>query len=752
MTDDADLTAAPSMSVASALLSILSYVRPYRARALIVLLSLTVDVLLNIFLSLSLKLLIDYALGPGDRRILMALVAALVLSFIAISIAQLGRDYLYSWLGARMLADLRKDMFLHLQRLSVGFFAQTKLGDLLARFSTDLAAVENAILLAIPQALFAILNVALGTVVLILLEWRLAIVILLGMPACLTIPRIFGRKALATGADVRLQQALLIDTIQENLSAQQLVKVLNLQEVNNRTIDNQLNTLARLTSQFTFLSNVTERSPNIVMLGFNVLVIAGGGLMVFGGMLSIGSLVAFNLLFVSVSAYVESLSAAVPSLLSAVSGMRRIREVLDERPAIVEPPDAVVLPRVGVGISFRDVSFGYLSGERNLDDVSFEIAQGEKIALVGSSGSGKSTCIQLILRFYDPNRGEVQINGIDLRRVKLSSLYDQVGVVFQDTFLFNSSIRENIRIAKPDASDAEVEDAARAAELDPSIRAMPRQFDTIVGGQNARVSGGERQRLGIARALISERPIIILDEATSALDPVTAAAINDTLARATVGRTVIAITHRLQEVVGYDRIFVMDRGKLVETGTHDELLRREGAYAALWRRQSALTLSADGVTGGISVDSLAEMPLFRLLDRARLDEIVGQFTTEHVPADRAVIVQGDEGSRFYIIVRGKVAVTVEDAAGARHRMAVLVDGDYFGEMSLMARAPTNATVETLVPSILLSLQRDQFNRLIRGEAKLSAELDRTYRERLEARSRTAASALSGPELPVHLDI
>jgi ATP-binding cassette subfamily B protein len=340
-----------------------------------------------------------------------------------------------------------------------------------------------------------------------------------------------------------------------------------------------------LASRFNFLTSVAERSPNIAMLAFGIVIIAGGGLMAFEGMMTVGSLVSFSLLFVTVSTYVESLTAAVPTLLQAAGGMQRINEIFAERPAIREPPSAQPLPRFSDRLVFDRVGFGYAPHHPTLADISLEIPCGRKVAFVGASGSGKSTVINLLMRFYDPQQGRVRFDGVDLRAARLSTLYRQIGIVFQENFLFNTSIRENIRLGRPGASDAEVERVARAAELDASALG-PSGYDTIAGERGARLSGGQRQRIAIARALIRDPSLLVLDEATSSLDPPAAAAINNLIARIAIDRTVIFVTHRLEDVVAFDRIFVLGGGRLLESGRHEELLARNGAYAALWRGRS----------------------------------------------------------------------------------------------------------------------------------------------------------------------
>ena len=321
----------------AALRQILGYICRYPVPTLVIVLLIAVDVAFTTALSLSLQLMIDFAITPRDKTILWLVIAGLVAGFIVTTIAQVWRDYLYAWLGARVLHDLRIDIFEHLQRLSLGFFARSRLGDLLARFSTDIGAVENAIVFGIATSVYALLHVVVSILVLFMLEWRLALIVLVGLPVCLIGPRIFGPPALRAGYRFRTEQASLASTIEEQISAQTVIKAFDLTEIARAMVRTQSDRVVRLASRFNFLSSVAERSPNIAMLALHIIIICGGGIMVFDGALSVGALVSFNLLFVTVSTYVESLTSSVPSLLQAAGGMQRINEILSERPPSSSP-------------------------------------------------------------------------------------------------------------------------------------------------------------------------------------------------------------------------------------------------------------------------------------------------------------------------------------------------------------------------------------------------------------------------------
>jgi ATP-binding cassette subfamily B protein len=731
-------SSATMMSPGRLLRILLSYVRPYSSRASVLVTTLLLEGAFNILLALSLKLIIDYAIIPKNGRMLALILAGLGGGFLLTAASQVLRDYLYAWFGARIINDLRQEMFRHLQQLSLGFYARMRTGDVAARFSTDLAAVENAVVLGVPGASLCVINIIFSTAVLFALDWRLALGAIVGLPLCVVGPKILAARALKAGYQLRVEEAVLTSTIHENLGAQPIVKAFSLKQSVLGTFNRQAEKLAGMATRFNFLSYTSERSPNISMLLFNVALISGGSYLAFNSSLSIGSLVAFNALFITVSTAVMGLTAVTPSLLQATSGMQRIRELMDEQPTVVEQPGARRLPKIGSNISFENVTFGYTPEQNNLRNVGMNLQAGSRIAFVGHSGCGKSTNLNLIMRFYDPQAGRVTFDGIDLRDAQLDSLYEQVGIVFQESFLFNTSIRENIRLGKPGATDAEVEAAAQAAELHDIVVQLRDGYDTIVGERGGRLSGGQRQRVAIARALIRNPSLLILDEATSALDPGTEAAINETIERVSVGRTVISVTHRLQSVVDYDQIFVFKNGRVIEHGSHQMLLSFAGNYAEMWRRQNGTTMSPDGDFKVTDTSILRDVPLFKDLDKTYLENIAGMFSTEYVPAGRAVITEGDEGSRFYIIVRGKVAVSASNGEADAVSVATLDDGDYFGEISLLANIPTTATVTTLTPGIFITLQREQLNKLVQQYAGLGAQM----REALEHRL-TQTYALTG---------
>jgi ATP-binding cassette subfamily B protein len=424
-----------------------------------------------------------------------------------------------------------------------------------------------------------------------------------------------------------------------------------------------------------------------------------------------------------------TLSSFAPTLLQATTGLERIHELLDAPPRVTERSGAVELQPLQPSIRLENVSFSYTGEQRNLDEVSLEIPKGSRVALVGASGCGKSTCLNLILRFFDPDEGRVCYDNTDLRDASLDSLVARMGVVFQDNVLFNASVRENVRMGRADATDEEVEEACRLAELHSVILAMPQGYDSPVGENGSRLSGGQRQRLAIARALIRRPSILVLDEATSALDPSTESAINATLDRLAGEQTTITVTHRLSPLVNYDRIFVFHHGRLMESGNHRELLARGGIYADLWAKQNAVEFSEDGSHARVDPASLRRIGIFKDLDEAMCDQIAGLFRIEEAAPAAVVFRQFDVGDKFYVIARGRVRVSASTDDGIEHTLAVLQDGDNFGEVALLSDSPRNATVTSEAATVFLTLRRTAFQRLLERYPGILATLQQQLKVR-----------------------
>ncbi len=562
----------------------------------VVIVSLLIEAAFNAALPISFKYIIDYALiGPDmsveigtekDELHLMQIIIPLSIGVILVTIIGITRRYLTQAVIAKVIRDIRMYLFDHLQRLSMSFFSKRQTGDLLSRFSGDLVSVEETLINTDAWVLLPGINVLIGTAVLFYLDWRLALLSLLVWPICLLLPNLFADAATKASYRKKQDEALTLSVLQENLDARDVVRAFGLQAWSRRVFSGRNMRLCASTSRYGFLSALIEHISLVGIVIMQVIVLGVGAFMAWQGQITIGSLTAFQAIFMSMSTNLSYVTQFMPNLIQASSSITRLDEIVGEVPDVDDVPDALPLSGFKNEIRFTNLSFGYTASAYNLEDISFVVRRGQRVAFVGGSGSGKSTILKLIMRFYDPQKGSVTVDGLDIRSVTQSSLRRLMGVVFQDNFLFNLSIRENLRLSRSSVTDAEIEAAAKDAEIHESILEMPCGYDTPVGERGGMLSGGQRQRMAIARALLNNPEILILDEATSALDPMTEEAINETLERVGRTRTVIMVSHRLDAVKGMDRIIVLDHGRIVEEGRHEELLSKNGLYAGLWRKQA----------------------------------------------------------------------------------------------------------------------------------------------------------------------
>ncbi len=688
---------------------------------------------------MSFKYLVDYAIVPRNEHILIAILTGLACSLVVASAAGLGLDYVYAKFTTGVLNDLRWRMFTHLQRLSMNFFARAQAADIISRFSNDLSTFDSAIVSALDGCALPALELALSAFLLFMLDWRLGLIAMLAIPACFAGPRVITPLAAAAGTLRKQSESKASSTVQENISAHSIIKAFSLEKSMLARFGERIAQLASASLRVSFLSSLMERSAHIGTLVVQVLVLGVGGIMAFRGHLSIGSLAAFQALFGNFTGALTTFTHFYPVLVQAGTGMQRISELLSEKPGVVDLQDARPLPRLSHEIQFNGVKFGYSPVQLNLNDVNFTIRAGESVAFVGPSGSGKSTVLTILTRFYEPDTGTVAFDGNNLKLATQDSLRGQLGIVFQESILFNTTIRENVRVGKPDATDAEIEAAARAVEIHDTIMDMVQGYDTPVGERGGRLSGGQRQRIAIARALLRDPRVLLLDEATSALDAGTEASINKTLERVAKGRTVVSITHRLASITTMDRIFVMERGRLVEQGRHDELLALGGVYSKLWEKQHGFVIAEGGGQARVEASRLQSIPMLQSLDNDTLKALAEMFITERCPANRDVFREGDPGDKFYIVARGTLAVWVNTLASGPKQIRTMDDGDHFGEIALMGDTARTATVRTSTDCIFLTLARDPFLKLLQRESKLREAFEKVVAERLETSRRTQLS-------------
>ena len=672
-------------------------------------------------------------------RVLLVIVVLVLLYAVEVGF-QLRRAYVTGAVFARIGAGLQEKMFARLQRLSHRFYADARIGDLNARLSQDLEEVNGAMDSIYTQGAYNLMMGVISAFTVLTQNLVVGAIVLIIIPAFVIIQRILGPRLAMTSYEMQEVSGEAAAVAQENLSAQAVIKALGMEERAVQTYRQRLDDTVRANLRLNVITQLFEGSVNMTSNLSRLAVIGIGSILIITDTLGdAGSLVAILLLLPNIIDAVAQLADVGQVGQAAAGSIARANEVLEEPIDIEEKPNAVALQPIQKEIRFDNVSFGYEEDRLILSDLDLTIERGTHVAIVGPSGSGKSTVVNLVMRFWDPQEGTVSMDGVDLRDATLASLRGQIGLVFQETFVFNVSLRENIRMARPEATDEEVAAAVKGAQLESFIESLPAGYETVLGERGSRMSGGQRQRLSIARALLRDPSILILDEATSALDARTEAEILDTLSSVVKERTTITITHRLGMAAAADRVVVLEQGKVVEQGPHDELVKAGGLYQRLYEEQMGTPVLEKSSRLNLEAARLRKIPLFSDLDADTLEELALQLSPERFATGETIVRQGDPGDKLYVISQGQAEVFVEDA-GREVRVNVLNAGDYLGEYALLTSQPRSATVRAAQPTEVFSLSRHNFLALIEREPELRNKVDNFVDERRSAFDAAAAAA------------
>jgi len=563
--------------------ALLPYLAPYSGRMILALFALLIAAAAMLALPQALKNVIDKGFSTAnaaaiDRYFLLLLLAA----FVFAAFASL-RFYLVGWIGERVVADIRSAVYQRVIHMDPAFFEVTKTGEVLSRLTTDTSLIQSLSGVGLSILLRSTVSFLGSLVLLLLTSLKLALIIFALIPAVLVPMLLFGRRVRGLS---RASQDRVADTsglAGETLNAIQTVQAFTLEDLQQRRYDSAVEESFRTGIRRMRVRAWMIAAAVICVFSAVTLVLWLGARSVLHGTMTGGELAQFLSYAIFMATAVTSLSEMWGEVQRAAGAMERTVELLESRPSIRTPENPIALNVPTGQIRFEHLNFNYPSrpDTRALDDFHLDISAGETVAFVGPSGAGKSTTFQLLLRFYDPSSGRILIDGLDIALANPSAVRAQIGLVPQETMIFGASARENIRYGRPGASDAEIEDAARAAAADEFITRLPEGYDTFLGERGARLSGGQKQRIAIARAILKNPPILLLDEATSSLDSESERLVQDALERLMRNRTTLVIAHRLATAINSDRIVVIDRGRIVGTGRHDELLRHNALYARL---------------------------------------------------------------------------------------------------------------------------------------------------------------------------
>jgi ABC-type multidrug transport system fused ATPase/permease subunit len=575
--------------------SIISYVKPYLGLEIGIALLMMIVVGLTLIDPLAMKIVIDDVIVDRNYSLLNVIVLALAALFLFRSAMRVITTYLIQFVSQRILFDIRFDLFNHLQDLHIDFFTKTRTGEIISRVRNDVARVQNVLTSTLISLITDVASIFITFFIIMYLNWKLTLMSLVVIPLFFISQFYLSRRIRKKSREVRDKSAEIVSFFEEVFSSIRLVQAFAKQKFESIRLIRKSKDLINLRIMLGILGGVAASVAGFLSAMGPMIVLWYGGREVMEGALSLGGLVAFYAYIGRLFRPILRIAQYNVAIQSARAAIDRIFEFMDVEPEIVDLPGSVKLGRVGGEIIFDNVNFAYNPGEPILSEVSFRIDPGQNVAIVGPSGVGKSTIVNLIERFYEPTSGRVLIDGMDIRKIKRNSLRRHIGLVSQNTVLFNATIRENILYGKKRATDEELLEAVSKADISDFISNLPDGFDTVVGERGLRLSGGQSQRVSIARTILKDPEILILDEAMSSLDTKSELLIHRALRPLMKGRTTIIVAHRLTSITDADIIFVLYRGRLEERGTHSELMNEGRIYRMLWDQMN-LQISSEDVT------------------------------------------------------------------------------------------------------------------------------------------------------------
>ncbi len=565
---------------------VLTYILPYKGWAALTLLAAVMTTLMELVPPWLIKLAIDEGIEKKQTGILITLLSVMVGVYIIKGVCSMARIRLNNFFEQNVIFDIRNEAFIAVQRLSISYFDDRSTGELLSRVNSDVENMERIFIDGLEHLVVAGFTLVGITLMLFILEWRLALVALIPIPPLALSSLFFTRRLQRSYKTVREELARLMAFLQDRISGIRETMVFNRQEYEARRFSERSRALYEGNLGVAWLWSVYSPSMAFFASIGTLLILGFGSFLAAEGQITVGELVAFLAYAALFYGPINQIHSINHMLQHAIVAAERVFELLDTQPNVADPKRPIVPPhRLSGQIAFQQVSFEYIPNRPVLEGIGFTVDPGETVALVGATGSGKSTTVSLLLRFYDPQNGSITIDGYDIREMSLKTLRDQFGLVRQEPFLFNGTVKENIAYGNLDATLSNIQAAAEAACADDFIRQLPNGYDTWIGERGVKLSIGQKQRIAIARAFLKDPPIIVFDEGTSSVDSETEGGIQEALKNLFANRTTLIIAHRLSSLRGVDRILVLEKGRIVESGSHEMLIQGNGIYTTLFEAQ-----------------------------------------------------------------------------------------------------------------------------------------------------------------------
>lgn len=693
-----------------------------------ILLALVCQIVIILSFQISYKEIFDAVNQRMDFRVVRTWIYVILTASVLRVLMSMLADNLIGRATLKIFSGLRRQLMHHLQWLPVRFYQETKMGDLISRYSHDLQHSEMVTRDFFPALLRSILLGVSSLCILFYFEWRLALFASCVFPFGIFGARLFSKQASNATQRNQLANAELSSMIEEVATQHLLVQAFNLQERFEGKFEDKLRRYAKDFLKGFFLRGMVSRTTIFGQAISEVLVFSLGAIMTYHGEMTIGTLFVFFALVWNLSSAVNIISQYLPNFIQAGAGMDRIQSLLSKKMQepvrTVDKKNRESFGSLTQSIRFQDISLSHSNDKPILKKINLEIPIGRSVAFVGPTGSGKSTILSLLMGFHYPSSGTLTLDGQNIEEISPTSLRSHIGVVFQQCPLFNTTIRENIRMGRLDATDGEVEEAAKAAEIHDFIMSLPSGYDTLVLEYGSNLSGGQKQRLAIARVCLRNPSVILLDEPTSGLDLIIEEQINSLIAKLAKKKTVILATHRLTALLDIDTIYVIDKGEIIEQGSHQELLQKKGLYSQLWQKQHGVALDREVKKPKVEVGLLRSIPLLSELPDPLLTKLAQEFFIECYDAGQTVFNQGSAGDKFYIIARGTVEVRNPQLQPEGSPIAVLKADDHFGETALLKESLRPTEVRARSHCIFLVLHSSKFLKIIETVANLREELEK----------------------------